>query len=260
MECEDKSMERQKLVQNDEEDDTLPTSATTQSKTPISPPNVVYSAGSDSHSQSLGKTSSEAKLSYVNERKSIELENARKASVERKKKMLKDSELISSSDNSSNLINLKRDDQVDIEMHEKPLSSSSHKTPPSLPLPSTSHPMLIKVASKNSISSSLHNFQTRNIKHHSFDNQGFQDVKNMEKNLISLLDDFHNGKLRAFSGSSMNQMKNIRDQQEKLSKLHFDLGTNTSETKSSSDHMAQLVQRLNEISHSIEKLNSSNAE
>lgn len=43
MECEDKSMERQKLVQNDpeEEDVTLPTSVTTQSKTPISPPNVI---------------------------------------------------------------------------------------------------------------------------------------------------------------------------------------------------------------------------
>lgn len=67
------------------------------------------------------------------------------------------------------------------------------------------------------------------------------------------------GKLRAFSGSSMNQMKNIRDQQEKLSKLHFDLGTSSSESKSS-DHMAQLVQRLNEISQSIEKLNSSNVE
>jgi hypothetical protein len=164
-------------------------------------------------------------------------------------------------------------------MHDKPLSSSSHKSPPSLPLPSTSYPMLTKAASKNSISSSLHNFASRTIKHHTFDNQGFQDVKNMEKNLISLLDDFHNGemvnlghdhdvchiyhfisgKLRAFSGSSMNQMKTIRDQQEKLSKLHFDLGTNTNDTKSS-DHMSQLVQRLNEISHSIEKLNSSNAE
>lgn len=51
----------------------------------------VYSAtGSDSQqSQSLGKVSSEAKLNYVNERKTIELENARKASVERKKKILK---------------------------------------------------------------------------------------------------------------------------------------------------------------------------
>ncbi len=41
MEIEDKSMERQKLVHNDEEEDvTVPTSGTTQSKTPISPPNV----------------------------------------------------------------------------------------------------------------------------------------------------------------------------------------------------------------------------
>lgn len=113
MECEDKSMERQKLVDgpDEEEELTLPTSlgTTAQSKTPVSPPNVripwnlkdtpfnenlcfkVYSAtGSDSQqSQSLGKVSSEAKLNYVNERKSIELENARKASVERKKKILK---------------------------------------------------------------------------------------------------------------------------------------------------------------------------
>lgn len=106
----------------------------------------------------------------------------------------KDSELIST-DNSSNLISLKRDERVDnIEMHDKPLSSSSHKTPSSLPLPSTSYPMLSKAASKNSLSSSLQNFASRNIKHHTFDNQGFQDVKHMEKNLISLLDDFHNGK------------------------------------------------------------------
>ncbi|XP_070492681.1 uncharacterized protein [Chironomus tepperi] len=256
MECEDKSMERQKLVQNDEEEDvTLPTSVTTQSKTPISPPNV-YS-GSDSHSQSLGKTSSEAKLSFVNERKTIEIENARKASVERKKKMLKDTEL--KPDDSNNLIDLKRVDQVELEMHDKPNSLSSQKSHVSLPLPSTSsYPLLNKATSKHSISSSLKNFTSRNIKHHTFDS-GFQDVKNMEKNLISLLDDFHNGKLRAFSGSSMNQMKNIRDQQEKLSKLHFDLGTSSNESKSS-DHMAQLVQRLNEISQSIEKLNSSNVE
>lgn len=49
----------------------------------------ICSTGSDSQSQSLGKVSSEAKLSFVNEKKSIELENARKASVERKKKILK---------------------------------------------------------------------------------------------------------------------------------------------------------------------------
>lgn len=59
----------------------------------------------------------------------------------------------------------------------------------------------------------------------------------------------------------MNQMKNIRDQQERLSKLHFDLGmSTTSSNDSKNDQMAQLVQKLNEISHSIEKLNSSNAD
>jgi len=61
----------------------------------------------------------------------------------------------------------------------------------------------------------------------------------------------------------MNQMKNIRDQQERLSKLHFDLGMNSSTTYNSdakNDQMAQLVQKLNEISHSIEKLNSSSSD
>lgn len=139
--------------------------------------------------------------------------------------------------------------------------------------------MLVKAPSKNHLTSSLQNFETRTIKHHSFDSD--LDVKYMEKNLISLLDDFHNGewskwnfnkslkpffliflgKLKAFSGSSMNQMKNIRDQQERLSKLHFDLGmSTTSSNDSKNDQMAQLVSKLNEISHSIEKLNSSNAD
>jgi hypothetical protein len=59
----------------------------------------------------------------------------------------------------------------------------------------------------------------------------------------------------------MMEMKNIRDQQEKLSKLHFDLGMSTTTSNDSkTDHMAQLVHRLNEISHSIEKLNSSNVD
>lgn len=64
------------------------------------------------------------------------------------------------------------------------------------------------------------------------------------------------GKLRAFSGTSMNQMKKIREQQEKLNKLHFDLGlTSSMSSDTKSDNMHQLVQRLNEISHSIDKLN-----
>ncbi|KAI8429580.1 hypothetical protein MSG28_000193, partial [Choristoneura fumiferana] len=50
------------------------------------------------------------------------------------------------------------------------------------------------------------------------------DVKHMEKSLLDLLDDFHTGKLSAFSaGCSMEQMINIRDQQEHLARLHFRL-------------------------------------
>lgn len=59
----------------------------------------------------------------------------------------------------------------------------------------------------------------------------------------------------------MNQMKTIRDQQERLSKLHFDLGMSSSTfNDAKDDQMTQLVLNLNEISHSIEKLNSSNAD
>lgn len=59
----------------------------------------------------------------------------------------------------------------------------------------------------------------------------------------------------------MNQMKSIRDQQERLSKLHFDLGVSTTSTNDAkNDQMAQLVQKLNEISFSIEKLNNSSSD
>lgn len=60
----------------------------------------------------------------------------------------------------------------------------------------------------------------------------------------------------------MNQMKTIRDQQERLSKLHFDLGMSSTATfnDSKDEQMTQLVQKLNEISHSIEKLNSSSSD
>ena len=47
----------------------------------------------------------------------------------------------------------------------------------------------------------------------------------METVLLKLLDDFNSGKLRAFGqGCSMEQMSAIRDQQESLAKLHFELG------------------------------------
>ncbi|CAB1335626.1 unnamed protein product, partial [Coregonus sp. 'balchen'] len=50
------------------------------------------------------------------------------------------------------------------------------------------------------------------------------DVQEMEKGLLSLLNDFHNGKLQAFGNEcSIDQMEHVREMQEKLARLHFDL-------------------------------------
>uniref|UniRef100_A0AAR5P2I3 Coiled-coil domain-containing protein 28B n=1 Tax=Dendroctonus ponderosae TaxID=77166 RepID=A0AAR5P2I3_DENPD len=90
------------------------------------------------------------------------------------------------------------------------------------------------------------------------------DVRHMERALLGLLADFHSGKLRAFGGGcTMEQMTNIREQQERLAKLHFDLGgaatmpSLTDESlKKSQNTMSQLIQRLEQLSVSIEALHS----
>ncbi|KAG7234567.1 hypothetical protein INR49_004469 [Caranx melampygus] len=58
------------------------------------------------------------------------------------------------------------------------------------------------------------------------------DVQEMENGLLSLLNDFHSGKLQAFGNldtkgtrneCSIGQMEHVREMQEKLARLHFDL-------------------------------------
>uniref|UniRef100_A0A673IYR8 Coiled-coil domain-containing protein 28A-like n=1 Tax=Sinocyclocheilus rhinocerous TaxID=307959 RepID=A0A673IYR8_9TELE len=50
------------------------------------------------------------------------------------------------------------------------------------------------------------------------------DVQEMEKGLLSLLNDFHSGKLQAFGNEcSIDQMEHVREMQETLARLHFDL-------------------------------------
>lgn len=85
----------------------------------------------------------------------------------------------------------------------------------------------------------------------------------MERALLGLLDDFHSGKLRAFgSGCTMEQMTNIREQQEKLAKLHFDLGAaavpslNDESLQRQKNNMSQLIRRLEQLSLSIEGLHN----
>ncbi|XP_037927936.1 uncharacterized protein DDB_G0287625-like [Teleopsis dalmanni] len=109
-------------------------------------------------------------------------------------------------------------------------------------------------------------FEDRPIKHHSFVSE-VPDVKHMERALLGLLDDFHSGKLKAFgSGGTMDQMTIIREQQESLAKLHFELaaaeedslenGNDLNATKAQ-ENMLQLVQRLEQLSISIEQLQTS---
>ncbi|XP_072303046.1 coiled-coil domain-containing protein 28A [Eucyclogobius newberryi] len=88
------------------------------------------------------------------------------------------------------------------------------------------------------------------------------DVQEMEKGLLSLLNDFHSGKLQAFGNEcSIDQMEHVREMQEKLARLHFDLYGEVDEMpedqrKMASDtNMDKLLLNLEELSSSIQKLN-----
>ncbi|XP_068966690.1 uncharacterized protein [Bombus flavifrons] len=89
------------------------------------------------------------------------------------------------------------------------------------------------------------------------------DVRRMEQALLQLLEDFHSGNLRAFGKDcSMEQMTEIREQQEQLAKLHFELGQRQgiggeqSGLRHSSANMNNLLECLQELSVCIEKLHS----
>lgn len=107
-------------------------------------------------------------------------------------------------------------------------------------------------------------FDERVLKHHSFISE-VPDVRHMERALLGLLEDFHLGKLKAFgSGCTMDQMTDIREQQERLAKLHFELGAggdpmNSNSNLNAQENMTQLVAKLENLSVSIERLNSDNA-
>lgn len=65
------------------------------------------------------------------------------------------------------------------------------------------------------------------------------------------------------SGCTMEQMTDIREQQERLAKLHFELGgqqqiNGTGSNDDAQENMLQLVEKLEQLSVSIEKLHSSN--
>ncbi|XP_033326395.1 uncharacterized protein LOC117220496 isoform X2 [Megalopta genalis] len=89
------------------------------------------------------------------------------------------------------------------------------------------------------------------------------DVRRMEQALLQLLEDFHSGNLRAFGKDcSMEQMTEIREQQERLAKLHFELGQRQdisgeqAGSRHSGANMRHLLHRLQQLSICIEKLHS----
>ncbi|XP_034234932.1 uncharacterized protein LOC117641577 isoform X5 [Thrips palmi] len=91
------------------------------------------------------------------------------------------------------------------------------------------------------------------------------DVHRMEEALLHLLEDFHSGKLRAFGKDcSMEQMTGIREQQERLARLHFDLGAqgelfsplSDEGLRAGQEHMQSLMGSLEQLSVSIERLHS----
>ncbi|XP_069702341.1 uncharacterized protein [Periplaneta americana] len=91
------------------------------------------------------------------------------------------------------------------------------------------------------------------------------DVRRMEAALLHLLEDFHSGKLRAFGKDcSMEQMTGIREQQERLARLHFDLGAqqelyaplSDEGLRAGQENMHRLMDSLEQLSVSIERLHS----
>ncbi|XP_035908744.1 WW domain-containing adapter protein with coiled-coil [Anopheles stephensi] len=136
--------------------------------------------------------------------------------------------------------------------------------------PPSVNPVSSASGSSITLNAKSHNFSSRPLKHHSFISE-VPDVRHMERALLGLLEDFHSGKLKAFgSGCTMEQMTSIREQQESLAKLHFDLGTeaftggsnnpNTDNELQAQSNMKKLVHKLEQLSFSIEKLHSSNVE
>jgi len=103
---------------------------------------------------------------------------------------------------------------------------------------------------------------------HSFHTDAAE-VQQMETVLLKLLDDFNSGKLRAFGqGCSMEQMSAIRDQQESLAKLHFEIGARQDPSaplseeglRTASDNMDKLMGRLEKLSVAIGQLNPASSE
>ncbi|ESO89363.1 hypothetical protein LOTGIDRAFT_229217 [Lottia gigantea] len=158
------------------------------------------------------------------------------------------------------------------------LTTSKSKDSKSRSHPSTTSSkkhMTLATTKKNDSTSAIHKkkdvedpLSERPCKEHSFLTD-VADVREMEQGLLQLLEKFHSGKLRAFGGGSVfDQMDQIREQQERLARLHFDLDVqqdmhrlNSDEARSAAnDNLNKLIGQLQGLSSSIQTLHTGDGE
>ncbi|XP_005088900.1 coiled-coil domain-containing protein 28A isoform X2 [Aplysia californica] len=91
------------------------------------------------------------------------------------------------------------------------------------------------------------------------------DVRTMEHGLLSLLNDFHSGKLQAFGNTAtFNKMDAIRVQQEQLARQHFEMDqvprsatsmlSSEESRKENNEKMDKLMEQLHSLSLSVQTL------
>ncbi|XP_050732598.1 lateral signaling target protein 2 homolog isoform X1 [Eriocheir sinensis] len=104
----------------------------------------------------------------------------------------------------------------------------------------------------------------RPVQHHTF-MADVADVRQIEQGLLQLMEDFQAGSLRAFGKDSrLRQMEAIREQQERLARLHFEVGAeqdlypplSEDGLRASHNSMRTLMEKLAQLSESIERLHT----
>lgn len=104
-----------------------------------------------------------------------------------------------------------------------------------------------------------HSHQNSPIQEHSFLTDR-TDVKIMERELLGLMDDFHNGKLHAFgSDFTIDKMDKVRDLQERAAQMHFQMDSaemeNDEEDETKCDrNLEKLMKNLENLSSTIQSL------
>ena len=116
--------------------------------------------------------------------------------------------------------------------------------------------------SKASNTSQMKSIGRRVAKEHTFLTD-VAHVRQMEEGLLKLLSDFHSGHLQAFGNEqTFNKLDSIREQQERLTRLHFELDIHQeghsleSETgrKKANENMERLMHNLEDLCSSIQTL------